>query len=93
MWYCCCILWRQVDNEIAAAFKDLLTKQGMTFRLGTKVTTSSVSDDGVTLTVEPSKGGAAESIQADVVRPPHISTCLVVKSYRRSRWLSSSARN
>ena len=63
-----CALVRQIDNEIAAAFKDLLTKQGMAFKMGTKVTASKVAGDSVTLTVEPSKGGAAESIDADVVR-------------------------
>ncbi len=78
---CVCVCVRvcvQVDTEVASAFKDLLTKQGMTFKLGTKVTTSSVSGDSVTLTVEPSKGGAAESIEADVVRArPCFATTLV----------------
>jgi dihydrolipoamide dehydrogenase len=58
----------QVDSEIASAFQTTLTKQGMTFRLGTKVTASAVTGSGVNLTVEPSKGGAAETIAADVVR-------------------------
>jgi NADPH-dependent 2,4-dienoyl-CoA reductase/sulfur reductase-like enzyme len=58
----------QIDSEVAAAFKDILSKQGMAFKMGTKVTSSSVTGAGVTLTVEPSKGGAAETIDADVVR-------------------------
>jgi len=56
-----------VDGEIAAAFQSTLAKQGMTFKLGTKVTGSAVTGAGVSLTVEPSKGGAAETINADVV--------------------------
>jgi dihydrolipoamide dehydrogenase len=39
----------------------------MTFRLGTKVTGARRGNDGVTLTVEPAKGGEAEELQADVV--------------------------
>jgi len=56
-----------VDGEIATAFQSTLAKQGMTFKLGTKVTGSAVTGAGVSLTVEPSKGGAAETINADVV--------------------------
>jgi dihydrolipoamide dehydrogenase len=58
-----------VDGEIANVFQSTLTKQGMSFKLGTKVTGSSVTSSGVALTVEPSKGGASETINADVVRP------------------------
>ncbi len=35
--------------------------------LGHKVTAAKSSDQGVTLTVEPAKGGEAEQIQADIV--------------------------
>jgi dihydrolipoamide dehydrogenase len=56
-----------MDSELAAAFQRTLTKQGMTFKLGAKVTGAAATDRGVTLTVEPSKGGAAEEIKADVV--------------------------
>jgi len=45
----------------------VLGKQGMKFRLSTKVTSATLGNDGVTLTVEPSKGGPAETIKADVV--------------------------
>ena len=61
-----------MDTEIATAARRILAKQGLTFRLGAKVTDAKVtgaiaSDSGVTLTVEPVKGGAAEQIEADVV--------------------------
>ncbi|HYE44030.1 MAG TPA: dihydrolipoyl dehydrogenase [Caulobacteraceae bacterium] len=56
-----------MDAELATAFQRSLTKQGMKFRLGAKVTAAQASETGVTLTVEPAKGGEAEQIQGDVV--------------------------
>src|SRR5690349_20521376 len=56
-----------MDGEVARAFERVLTKQGMKFRLGTKVTAARKGNDGVTLTIEPAKGGEAEEIKADVV--------------------------
>jgi dihydrolipoamide dehydrogenase len=56
-----------MDSEVATAARRILTKQGMTFRLSAKVTGATTNDNGVTLTVEPAKGGAAEQIEADVV--------------------------
>ena len=56
-----------MDAEVARAFERVLGKQGIKFRLGTKVTAARPGNDGVTLTVEPAKGGAAEEIVADVV--------------------------
>jgi dihydrolipoamide dehydrogenase len=44
-----------------------LEKQGMKFRLGTKVTAAKYSKSGVTLTVEPAAGGEPETIECDVV--------------------------
>ena len=38
-----------------------LGKQGLKFRLGTKVTSATASDAGVSLTVEPSAGGTADT--------------------------------
>ena len=55
------------DGEIAAAFQKALTKQGIRFRLGTKVTGAQTSDTGVKLTVEPKAGGEAQTLEADVV--------------------------
>ncbi len=56
-----------VDDEITRQFQRSLAKQGMKFKLGSKVTKTEVTGSGVTLTVEPAKGGAAETLQADVV--------------------------
>lgn len=55
------------DGEIAKQFERVLAKQGFTFKLGSKVTSAVAGADGVTLTVEPAKGGAAETLTADVV--------------------------
>ncbi|MFO1027353.1 MAG: dihydrolipoyl dehydrogenase [Acetobacteraceae bacterium] len=56
-----------MDTEIATAFQRILTKQGMKFRLGTKVTGATPGADGVTLTMEPVKGGDPETLKADIV--------------------------
>jgi dihydrolipoamide dehydrogenase len=55
-----------MDTEIATAFQRLLTRQGLKFKLGTKVTGAKTSADSVELTVEPAAGGASETIKADV---------------------------
>ena len=56
-----------MDAEVAHALERILTKQGLKFRLGTKVTAARKGNDGVTLTIEPAKGGTPEEIKADVV--------------------------
>jgi len=56
-----------MDSDLATAFQRSLTKQGMTFKLGAKVTAAKTGDDGVELTVEPAAGGAPETIKGDVV--------------------------
>ncbi|NHN83978.1 dihydrolipoyl dehydrogenase [Acetobacter musti] len=55
------------DNEVEAAFRKILIKQGLQMKLGHKVTKAEKTGKGVVLTVEPSKGGAAETVEADVV--------------------------
>jgi len=65
-----------MDAEIAKNFQRVLKKQGMTFHLSSKVTGAKAGKTGVGLTVEPAKGGAAETMEADVVlvaigRRPH----------------------
>ncbi|MDG6094039.1 dihydrolipoyl dehydrogenase [Acetobacter sp. AN02] len=55
------------DNEVEAAFRKILAKQGIKFKLGHKVTGAEKTSSGVKLTVEPSAGGAAETIESDVV--------------------------
>jgi dihydrolipoamide dehydrogenase len=56
-----------LDNEISKSFQQVLTKQGFAFKLGHKVTSAKVEGDSVTLTVEPAKGGEAETLKADIV--------------------------
>jgi dihydrolipoamide dehydrogenase len=56
-----------MDADMATAFQRALTKQGMKFKLGTKVTGATVGAGGVDLTVEPAKGGEAETLTGDVV--------------------------
>jgi len=56
-----------MDNEIARHFQRVLAKQGMKFKLGSKVTGATKGIGTVTLTVEPAKGGTAEEIRADIV--------------------------
>jgi len=56
-----------LDNEVSTAFQKVLAKQGFKFKLGHKVTAATNSAQGVTLTIEPAKGGAAEQIKADIV--------------------------
>lgn len=56
-----------MDAEVAKAFQRVLEKQGITFRLGSKVTSAKAGTDRVVLSVEPAKGGDAQQIEADVV--------------------------
>lgn len=56
-----------MDVELSANFQKILAKQGMKFKMGTKVASSAVSDAGVTLSLEPAKGGAKEELAVDVV--------------------------
>lgn len=55
------------DNEVASQFQKLLVKQGFKLKLGHKVTKAEKSKKGVVLTVEPAAGGAAETLEADIV--------------------------
>ena len=56
-----------MDGEIAKQFERVLSKQGIKFKLKSKVTGATKGKDGVTLAVEPAAGGTAEEIKADVV--------------------------
>ena len=56
-----------MDGEVRKEAHKIFKKQGFDIRTGTKVTKAEVKGDTVTLTVEPAKGGAAETIDADVV--------------------------
>lgn len=56
-----------LDADVARDFQRILEKQGLSFKLGARVTKAETSDAGVTLTVEPAKGGEATTVEADVV--------------------------
>ena len=56
-----------MDGEVSKHMARVLKKQGMTFKLGTKVTGAKSNAKGVALTVEPAKGGKAETLETDVV--------------------------
>jgi dihydrolipoamide dehydrogenase len=56
-----------MDAEVAKQSLRLFQKQGMSFRLSSKVTGAVSTDTGVSLTVEPAAGGAAETVTADIV--------------------------
>ncbi|MGZ0188372.1 MAG: dihydrolipoyl dehydrogenase [Alphaproteobacteria bacterium] len=56
-----------MDGEVSKQMQRIMKKAGFTFRLSTKVTGAKTTRSGVTLTVEPAKGGAAEDIKADIV--------------------------
>jgi dihydrolipoamide dehydrogenase len=56
-----------MDGEVGREMQKILTKQGLTFRLGTKVTGAKAQGSGVELTLEPAKGGGGEKLSADVV--------------------------
>lgn len=56
-----------MDGEVSKQFKRILEKQGMQFKLGTKVTAAKSTKKDVELTLEPAAGGDAETINADVV--------------------------
>jgi dihydrolipoamide dehydrogenase len=56
-----------MDGEVRKEANKIFKKQGIEFKLSTKVTKVERVGNGATLTVEPAAGGAAETIAADVV--------------------------
>jgi dihydrolipoamide dehydrogenase len=56
-----------MDGEVAKQFQRILEKQGMTFKLSTKVTGVDTSGKTLKAKIEPSAGGAAETLEADVI--------------------------
>lgn len=57
----------EMDGEVSKNFARTMKKQGMKLKLGSKVTGATASKSGVKLTVEPAKGGDAETIDCDAV--------------------------
>ena len=56
-----------MDLEVSKEMKKILTKQGMEFKLSTKVTGAQTSKGKVTLTLEAAVGGSPEKIEVDTV--------------------------
>jgi dihydrolipoamide dehydrogenase len=55
------------DGDVRKEAQKIFKKQGMEFKLSTKVTGVTVSGETATLTVEPAAGGEAQTIEADSV--------------------------
>ena len=65
-----------MDGDVRKEAARIFKKQGFELKLSTKVTGAEVKDGKATLTLEPAAGGAAETLDADVVlvaigRRPH----------------------
>ncbi len=56
-----------IDGEVTKTFQRVLKKQGMTFRLSSKVTGVEKLKSILKVTIEPAKGGDAEVLKADAV--------------------------
>ena len=56
-----------MDNEISKEAQKIFKKQGLDFKLSTKVTEVKNTKSGVKLTTEPANGGDAETLDADIV--------------------------
>ena len=56
-----------IDGEVAKLMQRTLEKQGFTFHLSHKVTKVEKAGAGVKATIEPSTGGEAKTVEADVV--------------------------
>jgi len=56
-----------MDGEVAESFQRILEKQGMSFKLGAKVTNIDDSGPMLGVEIEPAAGGDPQSLEADVV--------------------------
>ncbi len=56
-----------MDSDVAKSFQRILAKQGMTFKLSSKVTGLTKDASGCAVQIEPAAGGAADTAFADVV--------------------------
>jgi dihydrolipoamide dehydrogenase len=56
-----------MDTEIGRQFQRILSKQGMQFKLSSKVTKVERTKGGTKVAIEPAAGGEAEIVEADVV--------------------------
>jgi len=56
-----------IDGEVARQFHRLQQKQGITFKLSSKVTAIDTAGKTLKVKIEPAAGGAAEMLEADIV--------------------------
>jgi dihydrolipoamide dehydrogenase len=56
-----------MDGEVSKQSQRIFAKQGIDFKLGTKVTSAKKGKSGVELTLEPAAGGKEEKLKADIV--------------------------
>jgi dihydrolipoamide dehydrogenase len=56
-----------MDADMSKQFHRILGKQGIAFKLGSKVTGAEKAGERLRVTIEPAKGGDAEIVEADVV--------------------------
>lgn len=56
-----------MDNELSKEAQKILTKQGIAFKLSTKMTSAKAGSKSVDLTLEDAKGGNAQKMSADIV--------------------------
>ncbi|CAO1436761.1 unnamed protein product [Diamesa tonsa] len=56
-----------IDGEVSKSFQKILQKQGLQFKLGTKVMGATKHSNGVTVSVESVKDGKKEEIECDVL--------------------------
>ena len=66
-----------MDGEVSKQTQRILARQGLEFRLSTKVSAAQTGDAGVTLTLEPAAGGDRSELAVDIVlvavgRRPHV---------------------
>lgn len=54
-----------MDGEVSKTFQRILTKQGLSFKMKTKVTGAKKTKTGVELTMEPAAGGDPETLACD----------------------------
>lgn len=56
-----------MDGDVSKQFQRMLQKQGMEFKLGSKVIGVETSGKGAKVVFEPVKGGGSQSLEADIV--------------------------
>jgi len=56
-----------MDGEVSKEMQKILKRQGMKFKLGTKVTEAKPGKSGVKLKLQPAQGGVAEEMETEVL--------------------------